>query len=158
MGSRIVELTDIQKIMDQFENSDIRELKIDDGSFHLYLNKNRLNQTVNSESVSSARAKEEVTEEIPAQEAKAENAEPDENLTGVKAPIVGMVYLQAKPGQAPFVKPGNHINAGDTVCIIEAMKMMTEVRSEVSGVVKSIEVENEDLVEVDQPLILVKED
>ena len=150
MGSRIVELTDIQKIMDQFENSDIRELKIDDGSFHLYLNKNRLNQTVNSESVSSARAKEEVTEEIPAQEAKAENAEPDENLTGVKAPIVGMVYLQAKPG--------NHINAGDTVCIIEAMKMMTEVRSEVSGVVKSIEVENEDLVEVDQPLILVKED
>lgn len=156
MESRIVELTDIQKIMDQFENSDIRELKIDDGSFHLYLSKNRLNQTVKSEATASnTPVKEEITEKIPV---KPEEAAPDENLAEVKAPIVGMVYLQAKPGQAPFVKPGDHINAGDTVCIIEAMKMLTEVKSEVSGVVSSIEVENEDLVEVDQPLILVKED
>ena len=66
--------------------------------------------------------------------------------------------MQAKPDQPAFVKIGDHVNKGDTICIIEAMKMMTEVKSDLTGTVTGVKVENEDLVEVGQPLITVEED
>lgn len=153
-----MELTDIQEIMKQFENSDIRELNIDDGDFHLYLSKNRLNQNLPSAEKNADHAGKEVavaTEEKANQVDKTK--EVIENTTPVKAPLVGVVYLQAKPGEAPFVKVGDHVEKGDTICIIEAMKIMTEVKSDISGTVTKVEVENKDLVEVDQPLISVKE-
>lgn len=149
-----MELKDIQTLMDQFEDSNVRELKIDDGEFHLYLSKNKKNNavSVNTETPSPD------TKVTPAKKVNEKQAPSSENTSAVKAPIVGVVYLQAKPDQPPFVKVGEHINTGDTVCVIEAMKMMTEVKSKISGTVTAINVENEDLVEVDQPLISVKED
>ncbi|RVU70329.1 MULTISPECIES: acetyl-CoA carboxylase biotin carboxyl carrier protein [Lactobacillus] len=150
-----MELDQIQALMDRFENSDVRELKIDDGDFHLYLSKNRQNNnpqaTLNPVKAPAA-TKAVETENAPAPAPK--------KATGkaIKAPIVGIVYLQAKPGQPAFVKPGDHVKAGDTICIIEAMKMMTEVKSDLTGTVTAVNVENEDLVEVDQPLITVEED
>lgn len=149
-----MELKDIQTLMDQFEDSNVRELKIDDGEFHLYLSKNKKNNavSVNTETPSPD------TEVTPAKKVNEKQTPSSENTSAVKAPIVGVVYLQAKPDQPPFVKVGEHINTGDTVCVIEAMKMMTEVKSKISGTVTAINVENEDLVEVDQPLISVKED
>lgn len=155
-----MKLEAIQALMKQFEDSEMRELKIDDGDFHLYLSKNKLNnlaQTPTTKNVANnktdqAEAKETIKVENT-NESKASN-----DGTAVKSPLVGVVYLQAKPGQPAFVKVGDHINEGDTICIIEAMKMMTEVKSTVTGTVSAIEVENEDLVEVDQPLIMVKED
>lgn len=155
-----MKLTEIQTLMKQFEDSEMRELKIDDNDFHLYLSKNKLNH---AEQVAKPVVKDPSTSEpetsskSASTEIQAKKAAP-ENATAVKAPLVGVVYLQAKPGQPPYVKVGDHVNKGDTICIIEAMKMMTEVKSTVSGTVTEIKVENEDLVEVDQPLIMVKED
>lgn len=147
-----MDLENISKLMNQFEDSDLREFKLDQGDFHLYLSKNKQNKQV---AVQNTPAKNpQVTTETKAVQVKT----PASSDTSVKAPIVGIVYLQAKPGQPSFVKVGDHVEKGQTICIIEAMKMMTEVKSDVSGVVTSIEVENEDLVEVDQPLIMVKED
>ena len=91
--------------MKTFEASDTRELKIDDGSFHL----------------------------------------------------VGTVYLQAKPEQPAYVKVGSQVHKGDVVCIIEAMKMMTEVKSDQDGIISAVKVKNGELVEVDQPLFEVTE-
>lgn len=150
-----MEVTQIQTLMDQFEDSDIRELQLDDNKFHLYLSKNKSKapqKVVND--VASQKEEKTSTEELnPAPKIS------DEKVgTEVKSPIVGVVYLQAKPGQPAYVKVGDHVEKGDTICIIEAMKMMTEVKSKVSGKVKEIKVENEDLVEVDQPLIVVEED
>lgn len=149
-----MELKDIQSLMNQFEDSNVRELKIDDGEFHLYLSKNKKNNavSVNTEAPTPD------TQVAPAKKVSEKQAPVPENTSAVKAPIVGVVYLQAKPDQPPFVKVGDHISAGDTVCVIEAMKMMTEVKSKISGTVTAINVENEDLVEVDQPLISLKED
>ena len=152
-----MDLQTISSLMDQFEDSDIRELKIDEGDFHLYLSKNKINKmqskpapvVENKEPDSKALAKSEDTEVESTSDAKD---------AAVKAPIVGIVYLQAKPGQPAFVKVGDHVEKGQTVCIIEAMKMMTEIKSTLTGTVTAINVENEDLVEVDQPLISVKED
>lgn len=144
----------IQKLMDQFEDSETRELKIDDDDFHLYLSKNKKNNTMQAPvAITTKKTEVKAPESKPTAPKQAK-----ETATAVKAPLVGVVYLQAKPGQPAFVKVGDHIKKGDTICIIEAMKMMTEVKSTVTGTVKTVKVENEDLVEVDQPLIMVEED
>lgn len=148
-----MDLEKIQALMNQFEDSDLRELKIDDGDFHFYLskNKNKVTQTVQPTVQKTAKKVEET-----AQPVVQENI--DTKVKPVKAPIVGVVYLQAKPGQPAFINVGDHVKKGDTICVIEAMKMMTEVKSTLTGTVSEIKVENEDLVEVEQPLITVKED
>lgn len=69
--------------------------------------------------------------------------------------MVGSVYLQPKPDQDPYVTVGSRVHKGDVVCIIEAMKMMTEIKSDQDGIVTEVLVENEDLVEFDQPLFKV---
>lgn len=155
-----MDLDKIQVIMKGFENSDMRELKLDEGNFHLYLSKNRNNQVQTKGSASVQETKEKLGQaQASSKTVKAPiNKAKKEKLAAVKAPIVGIVYLQAKPGADPYVKVGDHIQKGQTVAIIEAMKMMTEIKSKVSGTVTKIDVENEDLVEVDQPLISVKED
>lgn len=73
----------------------------------------------------------------------------------VKAPMVGTFYASPSPGAAPFVQVGDQVNEGDTLCIVEAMKMMNQIEAEVSGVVKSIRVQNGDPVEYGQTLFVI---
>jgi acetyl-CoA carboxylase biotin carboxyl carrier protein len=73
----------------------------------------------------------------------------------VKAPMVGTFYAASSPGAAPFVQVGDHVNEGDTLCIVEAMKMMNQIEAEVSGVIKSIRVQNGDPVEYGQTLFVI---
>jgi acetyl-CoA carboxylase biotin carboxyl carrier protein len=75
--------------------------------------------------------------------------------TEVRAPIVGTFYAAPNPDSDPFVKVGQKVTAGDTLCIIEAMKLMNEIESEVSGTVTAILVDNATPVEFDQPLFVV---
>ncbi|MGM9895428.1 MAG: acetyl-CoA carboxylase biotin carboxyl carrier protein [Lactobacillus amylovorus] len=147
-----MDLEKIQALMNQFEDSDLRELKIDDGDFHFYLSKNK--NKISQQPIVKSTNPIEKTEQAKAFTPKFAT----QNAKVVKAPIVGIVYLQAKPGQPAFVKIGDHVNKGDTICIIEAMKMMTEVKSDLTGTVTGVKVENEDLVEVGQPLITVEGD
>ncbi len=73
----------------------------------------------------------------------------------VTAPMVGSFYSSATPGTAPFVQVGDQVNEGDTLCIIEAMKMMNQIEAEVSGTIKSIRVQNGDPVEYGQLLFVI---
>jgi acetyl-CoA carboxylase biotin carboxyl carrier protein len=73
----------------------------------------------------------------------------------VKSPMVGTFYRAATPGSAPFVDVGDSVQAGDTLCIIEAMKLMNEIEADKAGVVKQILVENGQPVEFGQPLVLI---
>ena len=73
----------------------------------------------------------------------------------VTAPMVGTYYSSSSPGGAPFVQVGDHVNEGDTLCIIEAMKMMNQIEAEVSGNIKSIRVQNGDPVEYGQTLFVI---
>jgi acetyl-CoA carboxylase biotin carboxyl carrier protein len=73
----------------------------------------------------------------------------------VTAPMVGTFYAAPSPGSAPFVQVGDQVNEGDTLCIVEAMKMMNQIEAEVSGVVKSIRVQNGDPVEYGQTLFVI---
>lgn len=82
-------------------------------------------------------------------------AEPEETGHQVTAPMVGTFYASSSPGSPPFVQVGDRIKAGDTLCIVEAMKMMNQIESEVSGVIKSIRVQNGDPVEYGQVLFVI---
>lgn len=74
----------------------------------------------------------------------------------VKAPIVGTFYRSPSPEAGSFVDVGDRVNIGDVLCIIEAMKLMNEIESEVSGIVRQVLVENAQAVEFDQPLFVIE--
>ena len=85
--------------------------------------------------------------------APAAPAEPEGHV--VKSPMVGTFYRSASPGAKPFVDVGDSVQQGDTLCIIEAMKLMNEIESDASGVIKAILVDNGQPVEFGQPLVII---
>ena len=74
------------------------------------------------------------------------------NMQSIDSPMVGIIYLTPKPSSPPFVKSGQKIKKGDTICLIEAMKTFNEIKSDKDGVVKSILIKNGEAVEFGQPL------
>ena len=78
-----------------------------------------------------------------------------EHANAVKSPMVGTVYLSPEPGAAPFIEVGKSVKAGDTLVIVEAMKVMNPITAPAAGTVKAILVENAQPVEYDQPLVVV---
>jgi acetyl-CoA carboxylase biotin carboxyl carrier protein len=82
---------------------------------------------------------------------------PDENSHVVKSPMVGTVYLAAAPGQKPFVEVGKVVNVGDTLCVIEAMKMFNQIEADKAGVVSARLIDNGSPVEYDQPLFIIED-
>jgi acetyl-CoA carboxylase biotin carboxyl carrier protein len=90
-----------------------------------------------------------------AAEAPAAAAEPEEDGFEITAPMVGTFYASSSPGAAPYVQVGDRVSEGDTLCIIEAMKMMNQIEAEVSGVVKSIRMQNGEPVEFGQTLVVI---
>lgn len=74
----------------------------------------------------------------------------------IKSPIVGTFYSAPSPTKPPFVKVGDKVSEGDTVCIVESMKVMNEIQADISGTVKSIVVKDGEAVEFGQPLIIIE--
>ena len=74
------------------------------------------------------------------------------SMQSIDSPMVGIIYLTPKPSSPPFVKSGQKIKKGDTICLIEAMKTFNEIKSDKDGVVKSILIKNGEAVEFGQPL------
>ncbi|MBB1110737.1 MULTISPECIES: acetyl-CoA carboxylase biotin carboxyl carrier protein [Limosilactobacillus] len=135
-----MDFQEIQQLIQTFKQSKIRELKIDDSNFHIHLSKNEY-----------GKREEDLFQNKP--EEISENEKKATRL--IKAPIVGTIYLAPSPTSEPFVKIGNQINIGDTVCVIESMKIMTEIKSDVAGIIEEINVKNGELIEVDQPLFTI---
>ena len=92
----------------------------------------------------------------PQPQAKAEPQDDCPGCVEVRAPIVGTFYRAPAPDAPPYVKEGDRVEKGQVLCIIEAMKLMNEIESEVSGIVKKILVENGEPVEYGQPLFLIQ--
>jgi acetyl-CoA carboxylase biotin carboxyl carrier protein len=88
--------------------------------------------------------------------APAPAAEPESELHIVKSPIVGTYYGSPSPGAAPFVSPGDHVEKGQVICIVEAMKLMNEIESDADGEVVRCLVTNGQAVEYGQPLFSIR--
>lgn len=93
-----------------------------------------------------------------APEAPAAPAAPEEDLYEQKTPLVGTVYVAPQAGAAPYVSVGDHVAAGDTVCIVESMKMFNEIAAECSGTIEEICINNGQIVEYGQVLFRIRED
>ena len=148
-----MDFNDVKKLMEDFNNSPTRELEITTDGFHSHLSKNEA-PFISQDNKNYA--------DSPAIEASDESivsskSDDLDDASLIKSPMVGTVYLQPEPEKAAYVSVGSHVHKGDVVCIIEAMKMMTEIKSEYTGEVVEVLVDNEDLVEFDQPLFKIKE-
>ena len=87
--------------------------------------------------------------------ASAKAAAPNKNLFEVKSPMVGTYYASPSPDADAFIKVGDRVKKGDTLCIIEAMKLMNELPSEVSGIVKEISVDNSQAISFGEVIIKI---
>ncbi|MFC6346343.1 acetyl-CoA carboxylase biotin carboxyl carrier protein [Vagococcus carniphilus] len=150
--------SEIKELLELFESSSIREMDLKKEDLSLYLNKNEMSRQVVTET--QATPKIEKTQpseaEAPVKETVAVTEQPTEAQgETVNAPIVGVIYTASDPSAPAFVQVGDKVSVGDTLCIIEAMKIMNEVKSDVAGTVTEILIENEDVVEFGQALFRI---
>ena len=152
----------LHKLLDALAESDIQEFRLEGDDFRLEVRRNLPVTAVAAPVVSVAQAAAPVpVVDVPVQGESAPAAPPAaagsrSDLVDVTAPMVGTFYTAPAPGEAPFVEIGNRINAGQTICILEAMKLMNELEAEVAGEVVEILVDNGTPVEFGQVLMRVK--
>jgi acetyl-CoA carboxylase biotin carboxyl carrier protein len=158
-----MDLRKLKKLIDLVQESGIGELEITEGEEKVKIVKGGA-ITVMSAPVAAVPAAAPVAAGSPAAPAAgsapapaAASAEPAPGEGGhvVKAPMVGTFYRSPSPDAKVFVEVGQSVKAGDTICIIEAMKLMNEIETDASGVVKAILVENGQPVEYGQPLFIL---
>ena len=112
------------------------------------------NKTISIEISNSSDSVQIAQSPISSQPQNVSNTQTDEpsSMKTIDSPMVGIIYITPKPSSPPFVKSGQKIKKGDTICLIEAMKTFNEIKSDKDGVVKSILVKNGEAVEFGQPL------
>ena len=159
---------DLDRLIEKISTSDIQEFLLQGEDFKLEIKRNLFNQNqVINNSVSNTSF---VRETNDNQRSVNENVsivnEPEEpqiappgrsDLTDITSPMVGTFYRAAAPGEEPFVEVGNNIKVGQTICILEAMKLMNEIESEFNAEIIEILVENGTPVEFGQVLMRVKQ-
>ena len=112
------------------------------------------NKTISIEISNSSGSDQIAQSPVSSQSQNVSNSSTNESssMQSIDSPMVGIIYLTPKPSSPPFVKSGQKIKKGDTICLIEAMKTFNEIKSDKDGVVKSILVKNGEAVEFGQPL------
>lgn len=148
-----MEFNELKELMELFSKSDIDELDLQQEKISLKLAKKK--ETLVAAPMAAAAAPVAVSSASPSPVAAAAVNE-DEGLVFVKSPIVGTFYRSPNPNSEPFVKVGSNVHVGMTLCIVEAMKLMNEIQSDLDGVVVKVLVENGQGVEFGQKLFAVK--
>ena len=146
-----MDIRKVKKLIEMLEASDLEELEITEGEESVKLVK----RSVEKNSINKIQEK--ITTPIIEENKEQVINESGNEQVGdqITSPMVGTFYTASSPGAEAFVKVGDKINEGDVVCIVEAMKMMNEIKSDFSGTVSKILVENSDPVEFGQPLFLI---
>lgn len=154
-----MDIRKIKKLIEIIEDSDVAELEISEGEESVRISRSTVGAsshvayTAPSISATVAPTVQSVIEPTKA----AVNSASESSLNGhiVKSPMVGTFYRAASPGASPFVEVGQKVSAGDTLCIIEAMKILNQIEADHSGSIKQILVDNAQPVEYDQPLFVI---
>ncbi len=153
-----MDIRKVKKLIELLEESGVAEIEIKEGEESV-----RISRTSSAAPVMPAYAAPapapvapQPAAAAPAGAPAAEAASDVPSGTPVKSPMVGTFYRSPSPGAKPFVEVGDKVNKGDTLCIVEAMKMMNHIESEVSGTVKAILVEDAEPVEYDEILYIIE--
>ena len=143
-----MDIRKIKKLIHMLEQSDLNEIEVSQGEESVRISKGNSNDI--STSISNADQSQAATNQDPIES----NTEIIGNI--IKSPIVGTFYRKPSPEKPPFVNIGDTVSEGDVVCIVEAMKMMNEIKSEYSGKIISILPSDGQPVEFDQTLIIIE--
>lgn len=147
-----MDIRKVKKLIELLDESGIAEIEITEGEESVRISRYAPGAAIAAAPVAMAAPA--AIAAAPAA-APAEAVEPEEDGFEVTAPMVGTFYAASSPGAAPYVQVGDRVNEGDTLCIIEAMKMMNQIEADVSGVVKSIRLQNGEPVEFGQTMIVI---
>ena len=141
----------IKELVDLMNENDLTEIEVEQEGTKIKLTKKTNGSIEETITPVVERKASQAPQQAPAQEAEA-----SKNLKEVKAPMVGTFYRSPSPDADAFVEVGDVIKKGDVLCIVEAMKLMNEVKSEVAGKIVEISVENAEPVEFGQVMFLVE--
>ena len=158
---------DLNRLIEKISTSDIQEFSLEGEDFKLEIKRNVFGQNHSTNSLTSSSVEKQITASqtvpadniIPTSSPETSQVAPPgrSDLTDVTSPMVGTFYRAAAPGEDPFVEVGNNIKVGQTICILEAMKLMNEIESEFNAEIVEILVENGTPVEFGQVLMRVKQ-
>ncbi|GAB4116570.1 MAG: acetyl-CoA carboxylase biotin carboxyl carrier protein [Sideroxydans sp.] len=147
-----MDLRKLKTLIELVENSGIAELELTEGEEHVRISRTS-SVAAPMQQMVAAPAQQIAVAPAAAPVAPAAPAVPEGHV--VKSPMVGTFYRAPSPGAKPFVDIGQSVKEGETLCIIEAMKLLNEIESDKAGVIKAILVENGQAVEFGQPLFLI---
>ncbi|KAF0191993.1 MAG: acetyl-CoA carboxylase biotin carboxyl carrier protein [Gammaproteobacteria bacterium] len=151
-----MDIRKVKKLIELLEESGIDEIEIQEGEESVRISRRR---EPAAPTVVYAPTGAAIAAPVPAPTgAAAETSKREETPSGysVTAPVVGTFYRAPSPGAKPFVEVGQQVNAGDTLCIIEAMKMLNQIESDKTGKIAAILAENGQPVEYGQPLFVIQ--
>ena len=156
-----MDIRKVKKLIELIEQSDITEIEIHEGEESVRISRGHPggasvflpNQFSLPPAPAAAPAPVAVESPAPEEEDPASQI-PEANL--VRSPMVGTFYRSPSPGSKPFVEEGDHVKVGDTLCIIEAMKILNQIECEKTGTIRRILVENGQPVEYNEPLFVVE--
>ncbi|GHP14715.1 acetyl-CoA carboxylase, biotin carboxyl carrier protein [Lentilactobacillus fungorum] len=148
---------EIERLLDKFDQSSLKDFELTQDNFKLSLSKREQADKVvaaqPAPSLEQPQAHE--TKQASLKDSGEAQAPVDNNVVEIKAPLVGVVYFAPSPDKPVFKKQGDHVEKGEVVCVIEAMKMINEVKSDVTGTIANVLVEDGSMVEYDQPIFQV---
>ena len=142
-----MDLRKIKKLIEMLQESDLNEIEVKEGEESVRINRKKGDVEIPQQIVTPQVQSNEIVENVD---------EPEENLSFIQSPMVGTFYRSPAPGKPPFIEIGQRVKKGDTICIIEAMKMMNQVKSEFDGKIVDIKVEDGQPVEFNESLVSIE--
>ena len=152
-----MDIRKVKKLIELLEESGVAEIEIHEGEESVRIsrhNQNMIAAPMMQAPMAAPIAAAPAPAAAPVAEASAAPAEPTGHA--VKSPMVGTFYRSSSPGAKAFTEVGDKVNVGDTLCIIEAMKLLNQIESDKAGTVKAVMVENGQPVEYNQPLFIIE--
>ena len=149
-----MDIRKIKKLIELLEESGIAEIEIREGEESVRISRGQIAQAAPVQYTVPAAAPAAASAPAPAAQPAAVPAQAAG--TPINSPMVGTFYRSASPTAKPFVEVGSSVKVGDTLCVVEAMKMFNQIEAETSGTITAILVENGQPVEYDQPLFIIE--
>ena len=148
-----MDIRKVKKLIELLEESGLSEIEITEGDDKVRISKQTTSKSNVSETVVYSNQMQENNDG-----SSNHKQIPRNGFHEVKAPMIGTYYQAAEPGAEAFVKVGDPVSQGDTLCIIEAMKMMNKIESDADGIIERVLVQNGDPVEFDEVLFLISQE
>jgi acetyl-CoA carboxylase biotin carboxyl carrier protein len=144
-----MDIRKIKKLIEMLQESDLKEIEVSQGDESVRILRDRFVQTNGNKIIQQP----EVLSAEPEIQQKIETSKAEGNV--ITSPIVGTFYRKPSPDKDPFIRVGDTVEKGDVLCIVEAMKMMNEIKSDFSGKIVSIDLEDGEPVEFGQSIITI---